>query len=77
MVLARGSRLLIVGIAAGLAGSIVAVRSLAAEVWRVPALDPVTFAAVSLVLLAIGLQAGYWPSRRAARTDPFIALRQE
>ena len=77
MVLARGSRLLVVGIAIGLAGSIVATRSLAAEVWRIPALDPLSFAAVSLLLLTVGLQACYWPARRAARTDPLIALRQE
>jgi putative ABC transport system permease protein len=77
MVLARGSRLLIVGIAIGLAGSIIAARSLAAEVWRVPDLDPVSFAAASLLLLTVGLQACYWPARRAARTDPLIALRQE
>jgi predicted permease len=77
MVLARGSRLLIVGIAIGLAGSIVAARLLAAEVWRIPALDPISFVAVSLLLLTVGLQACYWPARRAARTDPLIALRQE
>jgi len=77
MVLARGSRLLVVGIAIGLAGSIVATRSLAAEVWRISALDPLSFAAVSLLLLTVGLQACYWPARRAARTDPLIALRQE
>jgi len=77
MVLTRGSRLLVLGIAIGLAGSIVVARVLAAEVWRVRALDPVSFAAVSLLLLAIGLQACYWPARRAARTDPLIALRQE
>jgi putative ABC transport system permease protein len=77
MVLRRGSRLLIVGIAIGLAGSISAARLLAAQVWRVPALDPVSFVAVSLLLLAVGLQACYWPARRAARTDPLIALRQE
>jgi putative ABC transport system permease protein len=77
MVLARGSRLLVVGIALGLAGSIIAARLLAAEVWRVPALDPMSFVAVSLLLLAVGLQACYWPARRAARTDPLIALRQE
>ena len=77
MILARGSRLLIVGIAIGLAGSIVAARLLAVEVWRVRDLDPVSFVAVSLLLLAIGLQACYWPARRAARTDPLIALRSE
>jgi putative ABC transport system permease protein len=77
MVLARGSRLLIVGIAIGLTGSIVAARLLAAEVWRIRDLDPVSFAGVSLLLLTIGLQACYWPARRAARTDPLVALRQE
>jgi putative ABC transport system permease protein len=77
MVLARGSRLLIAGIAIGLTGSIIAARLLAAEVWRVRDLDPVSFVAVSLLLLAVGLQACYWPARRAARTDPLIALRQE
>ena len=77
MVLARGSRLLIAGIAIGLTGSIIAARLLAAEVWKVRDLDPVSFVAVSLLLLAVGLQACYWPARRAARTDPLIALRQE
>ena len=77
MVLARGSRLLIAGIAIGLTGSIIAARLLAAKVWRVRDLDPVSFVAVSLLLLAVGLQACYWPARRAARTDPLIALRQE
>jgi putative ABC transport system permease protein len=76
-VLARGSHLLITGIAIGLVGSIVAARLLAAEVWRIQALDPVSFAAVSLLLLTVGLQACYWPARRAARTDPLIALRLE
>jgi ABC-type lipoprotein release transport system permease subunit len=41
------------------------------------ALDPIAFAGVSALLLAIGLQACYWPARRAARTDPLVALREE
>lgn len=77
MVLARGSRLLMAGTAVGLLGSIAAGRWLAGEVWRITAVDPVAFGGVSLLLLAVGLQACYWPARRAARTDPLTALRQE
>jgi putative ABC transport system permease protein len=77
MVIARGSRLLLAGIALGLAGSVAAGRWLAGEVWRVVAVDPVAFGAVSMLLLAVGLQACYWPARRAARTDPLAALRED
>ena len=77
MVMARGSRLLIAGTLIGLAGSVAAGRWLAGEVWRIAAVDPVAFGVVSLLLLAVGLQACYWPARRAARTDPLVALRQE
>jgi putative ABC transport system permease protein len=77
MVIARGARLLLAGIAIGLAGSVAAGRWLAGEVWRVAAVDPAAFAGVSLLLLAAGLQACFWPARRAARTDPLEALREE
>jgi putative ABC transport system permease protein len=77
MVIARGSRLLIAGTLVGLAGSVAAGRWLAGEVWRIAAVDPLAFGVVSLLLLAVGLQACYWPARRAARTDPLLALRQE
>jgi putative ABC transport system permease protein len=77
MVIARGSRLLIAGTFVGLLGSVAVGRWLAGEVWNVSAVDPLAFASVSLLLLAVGLQACYWPARRAARTDPLIALRQE
>jgi putative ABC transport system permease protein len=77
MVIARGSRLLIAGTVVGLAGSVAAGRWLAGEVWRIAAVDPLAFGVVALLLLAVGLQACYWPARRAARIDPLIALRQE
>jgi putative ABC transport system permease protein len=77
MMLARGSRLLVAGTILGLAGSVAAGRWLAGEVWRVTAVDPLAFGVVSLLLLAVGLQACYWPARRAARTDPLVALREE
>jgi len=77
MVMVRGSRLLIAGTAVGLVGSVMAGRWLAGQVWRIAAVDPMAFGGVSVLLLAVGLQACYWPARRAARTDPLVALRLE
>jgi putative ABC transport system permease protein len=76
MVLARGSRLLLAGTAIGLIASFAAGRWLAGEVWRVAGFDPLAFAAVSGILFVAGLQACFWPARRAARTDPLHAIRQ-
>ena len=77
MILTRGSRLLLLGMAIGLAASVVGARLLARQVWNVSPFDPIAFAMVSLVLLAAGLQACVWPALRAGRTDPIIALREE
>jgi putative ABC transport system permease protein len=77
MVMKRGASLLLAGIAAGLLVSVFAARLLAAQVWKVSTFDPVSFAAVSALLLVAGLQACYWPARRAAGVDPIIALRHE
>ena len=77
MVLARGSRLLLTGIAIGLLGSFAVGQWLAGAVWRVSGFDPVAFGVVALLLLLIGLQACYWPARRAARIDPLLAIREK
>jgi putative ABC transport system permease protein len=50
---------------------------LSAFLFGVGATDPVTFAAVSVLLLVIALAASYIPSRRALRVDPLTALRAE
>ncbi len=77
MVMTRGARLLLAGIAAGLVASVFAARVMATEIWKVSTFDPLSFAAVAALLLIAGLQACYWPARRAARVDPIVALRQE
>jgi putative ABC transport system permease protein len=77
MVLLRGSRLLLAGVALGLAGSVAAGRMLAQQIWRVAAFDPIAFTIVAAMLLTAGLLACAWPALRAARIDPIAGLRQE
>ncbi len=77
MVLTMGVRLLAIGVAVGLVASIASVKVLKGLVANVSTFDPYSFAAVTLLLLAAGLFAAFWPARRAARVDPVTALRQE
>lgn len=77
MVLTSGARLLAIGIAIGLAASLASVKVLSGLVRNVSTFDPYSFVAVTVLLLAAGLFASYWPARRAARVDPLTALRNE
>jgi putative ABC transport system permease protein len=77
MVLASGMRLVGAGVALGLILSLLSVRVLAGQVWRLSTFDPYSFAAVSVLVVAAGLLACFWPARAAARIDPMSALRQE
>ena len=73
-----GKGLLIVGIglAVGLAAAFGAAR-LAGNFIAVSPTDPVTYLAVSGLLLFVALVACYIPARRAMRVDPMVALRYE
>ena len=77
LVINMGLRLVILGVAIGLAASLGVARVIATQLWGVSAYDPVTLTAVPLLLLITGLVACWVPARRAARIDPLVALRYE
>jgi len=77
MVLGQGLRTVLIGIAVGLAGSLAITRTLQSLLFGVTATDPITFAAVILLLVTTALLACYIPARRAAKVDPMVALRYE
>ncbi|MFI5127453.1 MAG: ABC transporter permease [Candidatus Acidiferrales bacterium] len=77
LVLRQGVMLALLGLGIGLAASLVLTRALSSQLFGVTATDPLTFAAVATVLLAVALLACYIPARRAMRTDPMVALRHE
>ena len=77
LVLKEGCKLIVIGLAVGLAGALVLTRSLATLLFHVQASDPLSFAAVAVVLLGVGLLASYLPAQRATKVDPLAALRNE
>jgi putative ABC transport system permease protein len=77
MVLGQGLRTIFVGVAIGIAGSFALTRTVESLLFGVTATDPLTFAAVTLLLVAAALLACFIPARRATKVDPMVALRYE
>ena len=77
MFIARGLVLALIGVACGLAGAAALTRVLGSLLFGVNPLDPLTYAAVSLGLIAAAIGASYIPARRAMSVDPVEALRAE
>jgi ABC-type antimicrobial peptide transport system permease subunit len=77
LILSEGARLILFGVAIGLAASLGLTRLLATILFGVRASDPVTLIFVSVILSAVALLACYIPARRATRVDPIVALRYE
>jgi putative ABC transport system permease protein len=75
LVIGAGMRLIVLGVAVGIAISLAASRTLAGELWQVSPHDPVTLGGVAVLLVATGVAACWIPARRASRIEPVIALR--
>ncbi len=74
-VLLQGMVLVLLGIALGLGGALLAGRALASAVAGVRAVDPFVFCGLSLFLMLVASAASWLPARRAAHSDPLTVLR--
>ena len=77
LVTREGLYLILPGIMIGVLTAIASTRIIASQLFGVGANDAITFAAMSLLLLAVALLACWIPARRATRVDPMVALRHE
>ena len=74
---ARSSSLAAAAVALGLPAAWAAGRAAESQLFGLSPLDPLSLAGAAAVLALVGLAAGYVPARRAAATEPVLALRTE
>ena len=76
-VVAQGAKVVLVGVIIGVGAAVASTRLLGTLLFNVKAVDPLVFAAMSLMMIAMGVLASYMPARRASSVDPIEALRSD
>jgi putative ABC transport system permease protein len=76
LILLQAGRLVLLGLAIGLAVSLATNRLLASQLFGLSPHDPFMLIGASALLLTVALLASLWPARRAAKVDPVEALRE-
>ncbi|HSQ51753.1 MAG TPA: FtsX-like permease family protein [Nitrospiraceae bacterium] len=77
MILGEGMKLTLTGLILGLLGALWLGQAGSGLLFGVTPTDPLTFIAVSLLLVAVAVAACCFPARRAMKIEPVVALRQE
>ena len=77
LILRQSGRLVLLGVGVGLVAAFALTRLMTTLVFEVKTTDPITYAIVPPLLLAVALLASYLPARRASKVDPMEALRYE
>jgi putative ABC transport system permease protein len=77
LIIGQGARMALVGVAIGTAAALALTRLMSNQLFGVSAHDPLTFAAVAILLIIVAVAACYIPARRAMRVDPMVALRHD
>ena len=77
LVIGHGMKLVLAGVAIGIAGALALTRLMKTLLFGVSAYDPLTFVSIALLLALVAMLACWIPARRATRVNPIIALRRE